>query len=146
MNIGSPLLALILLAGAAVATAEEATLRVEIAGLEDVEGNVIVSVYDNEDDWLGRGSVVTRTVDIASARADGLVVTELSLPTGRYAVSLFYDENGNGELDSNFIGIPREPVALSNNARPRFGPPRYSDAVFALEAAGTIQRITIGSI
>lgn len=146
MNIRSALLALILFAGAAAASAEEATLRVEIVGLENVEGKVIISVYDNEDDWLGKGAVVTETVDIVSARVDGLVVTELNLPTGNYAVSLFYDENDNGQLDSNFIGIPKEPVALSNNARPRFGPPRYRDAVFALEADGAIQRITIESI
>ena len=146
MNIRSALLALILFAGAAAASAEEATLRVEIVGLENVEGKVIISVYDNEDDWLGKGAVVTETVDIVSARVDGLVVTELNLPTGNYAVSLFYDENDNGQLDSNFIGIPKEPVALSNNARPRFGPPRYRVAVFALEADGAIQRITIESI
>ena len=146
MNIRSALLALILFAGAAAASAEEATLRVEIVGLENVEGKVIISVYDNEDDWLGKGAVVTETVDIVSARVDGLVVNELNLPTGNYAVSLFYDENDNGQLDSNFIGIPKEPVALSNNARPRFGPPRYRDAVFALEADGAIQRITIESI
>ena len=67
-------------------------------------------------------------------------------PAGDYAISLYYDENNNGTLDSNFIGIPKEPVALSNNARPKFGPPKYRDAVFALEAGGTTQKITIESI
>ncbi len=145
MKIRSTVLGLMLFATMA-AQAQEATLRVEIAGLAEVQGNVVVSVYDNEDDWLGEGVVVTETVDIATALVDGVVVADITLPAGDYAISLYYDENNNGTLDSNFIGIPKEPVALSNNARPKFGPPKYRDAVFALGAAGTTQKITIESI
>lgn len=131
---------------AGFAYAEDVSLRVEITGLAEVQGTVFVSVYDNEDDWLGEATVVTESVDITSALQEDAVVAELSLPPGDYAVSLFYDENDNGKLDSNFIGIPKEPVALSNNAKPKFGPPKYKDAVFTLGAEGTIQRIAIESI
>ena len=137
---------LLLLSLAGFAQAQEVSLRVEISGLAEVQGTVFVSVYDNEDDWLGEETVVTETVDITTALQENLVVTELSLPPGDYAVSLFYDENDNGKLDSNFIGIPKEPVALSNNAKPKFGPPKYKDAVFTLGAEGVIQRIAIESI
>jgi uncharacterized protein (DUF2141 family) len=34
-----------------------------------------------------------------------------------YAVSVFHDENSNGKLDTNFMGIPREGVGASNGAR-----------------------------
>ncbi len=66
MKIRSTVLGLMLFTSMA-AQAQEATLRVEIAGLAEVQGNVVVSVYDNEDDWLGEGVVVTETVDIATA-------------------------------------------------------------------------------
>lgn len=125
---------------------ETAILRLEITGLEDVEGNVIVSAYDNEDDWLGEGAVLTETIDIAASRIEGVVIAELALPHGHYAVSLFYDANGNAQLDTNFIGIPREPLAISNNVRPRFGPPKYRDAEFAHDADVTVQRIAMTSI
>ena len=59
---------------------------------------------------------------------------------------MFYDANNNGKLDTNFIGIPKEPVALSNNARPKFGPPKYKDAVFAVGAEPVIQRNDIEAI
>jgi uncharacterized protein (DUF2141 family) len=51
---------------------------------------------------------------------------------GTYAVALFHDENGNGKLDTNFIGIPSEGVGVSNNATGSFGPPKWDDAKFAL--------------
>ena len=50
------------------------------------------------------------------------------LEPGDYAITLFQDSNNNKKLDTNFIGIPNEPVALSNNHRPRFGPPKFSKA------------------
>jgi uncharacterized protein (DUF2141 family) len=52
---------------------------------------------------------------------------------GTYAVSAFHDANGNGKLDTNFIGIPKEAVAMSNNPRV-MGPPRFKPSLF--EVAG----------
>lgn len=57
------------------------------------------------------------------------------LPPGRYAVSVYLDENGNHKLDSGFFGIPREPVGASNNPKPRMGPPRFRDCAFELGSA-----------
>mgnify|MGYP002885625679 FL=1 len=37
------------------------------------------------------------------------------IPHGTYAISAFYDENGNGKLDCNFLGIPKEKAGVSNN-------------------------------
>jgi uncharacterized protein (DUF2141 family) len=48
----------------------------------------------------------------------------------RYAVSVFHDENSNGKLDRNLLGIPREGVGASNNAVGHFGPLKFDDAAF----------------
>jgi uncharacterized protein (DUF2141 family) len=42
-------------------------------------------------------------------------VTFSEIPHGTYAISAFYDENGNGKLDCNFLGIPKERAGVSNN-------------------------------
>jgi uncharacterized protein (DUF2141 family) len=52
------------------------------------------------------------------------------LPPGRYAVSLYLDENGNRKLDKNLLGLPREAVGVSNNPRNQFGPPRFNQSAF----------------
>jgi uncharacterized protein (DUF2141 family) len=63
---------------------------------------------------------------------------------GQYAIRLFHDVNGNGELDTNPFGIPIEPFAFSNNARGRFGPAGWADAVFTVNAGENVQTINVG--
>jgi uncharacterized protein (DUF2141 family) len=125
--------------------AEELTgiLIVEISGLKGASGDVYVAVYDSGSTWLGKETVLSKKVAIAEALDGDLVRTELHLPLGTYALSAFYDADDDGELDTNFIGIPREPIAMSNNAEGKFGPPKFEDAAFALGAEPLIQHITI---
>jgi len=42
------------------------------------------------------------------------VCIPIDLPSGEYVISMYQDSNGNGRLDSNFLGIPREPFGFSN--------------------------------
>lgn len=116
-------------------------LTVEITGLKEATGNVYIAVYNSEDTWLEDETVMNKTVVITEARDGDLVRTELELPMGDYALSAFHDQDGDGELDTNMIGIPDEPIAVSNNALGKFGPPKYKDAVFTLGAEPAIQRI-----
>jgi len=58
------------------------------------------------------------------------------VPAGTYALVAFLDDNSNGLLDKNFVGIPREPIAFSNRYRPK-GPPSYQRAQFTLSADET---------
>jgi len=116
-------------------------LTVEISGLKDTTGNVYIAVYDSDSTWLSDTTVLSKKVAISETLDGDLVRTELQLPLGQYALSAFYDKDDDGELDTNFIGMPKEPIALSNNAVAKFGPPKYADAVFTLGAEPMIQRI-----
>jgi uncharacterized protein (DUF2141 family) len=55
------------------------------------------------------------------------------IPPGTYALAVIHDENMNGKLDTNLLGIPREGYGFSNNARVLLGPPSFSDASFAYD-------------
>lgn len=136
---------LVLVVGFQSARAEELTgiLMIEISGLKDASGNVYIAVYDSDSSWLSDEVVLNQKVVIADALDGDLVRTELLLPLGNYALSVFYDQDGDGELKTNFIGMPKEPIALSNNAVAKFGPPKYSDAVFSLGAQPMIQSLSI---
>lgn len=70
--------------------------------------------------------------------ADGRRELQLTgIAPGRYALVVFHDENSNDRLDSNFIGIPREPIGFSNAYRPK-GPPSFARAAFQLDADDTM--------
>lgn len=59
---------------------------------------------------------------------------------GRYAISLFHDENGNGRLDKALM-LPKEGYGFSRDAPVRFGPPRFASAAFTVGAQDAHQSI-----
>jgi uncharacterized protein (DUF2141 family) len=101
------------------------------------QGKIYVWVYDKKDDWLSDRYRTQKFVTVAGNRQGDRVTLDLLLPAGEYALSVFQDVNDNGKLERNFIGMPKEPAGLSNNLRPKFGPPKYKDAVFAV-TVGTL--------
>jgi uncharacterized protein (DUF2141 family) len=119
------------------AVANAATLVVTISNIKTDVGQMNVAVYDNEDDWLGDDVVAGQTLVVAEKMSDGVIVAVVELEPGNYAVSVHHDDNDNGKMDTNFIGIPKEPIGLSNGAVAKFGPPKYKDAVFAIGEDGT---------
>lgn len=113
-------------------------LKVNFDGLSSDKGKLFVAIYNKKEDFLKtefKGEVIA----IKDGKA---TVTFKDLPKGVYAVSSFHDENNNGKLDTNFVGIPKEPNACSNNATGSFGPPKYDDAKFTLETPETTIKIS----
>jgi uncharacterized protein (DUF2141 family) len=52
---------------------------------------------------------------------------------GTYALAVIHDENRNGKLDTNQLGIPREGYGFSNDAKGWLGAPSFSAASFPYE-------------
>ncbi len=103
-------------------------LTVVFLGLESNEGNVFVGLHDKEKDFLKKrcGEAVVKV------EAGKATVFFENLMAGEYAISAFHDENDNKKLDTNFVGIPKEPIGISNNAKGFLGPPKYEDAKFKI--------------
>tara|TARA_B100001057_G_C22661959_1_gene876284 strand:- start:90 stop:536 length:447 start_codon:yes stop_codon:yes gene_type:complete len=99
------------------------------------DGYAMLGIYDKKDNF-GKAKVnekpnadivLTGTVvKITNKKATAII----DIPFGEYAIAGFQDLDGNGVLSGNFLGIPREPVGFSRNAKVRFGPPKWNDAVF----------------
>ena len=61
------------------------------------------------------------------------VVFELdSIPYGDYAISVHHDENDDDKINSNWLGIPKEGLGASNDAKGSFGPPSFEKAKITL--------------
>jgi len=101
-------------------------------------GGVILMLYDSPNAF---GDLRDPVLTVA-AEPDGMnSVSITNIPPGEYALVAYHDENGNGEIDRNFIGIPREPLGFANNYKPK-GPPGYAKASFILPEDG-MQQFTI---
>jgi uncharacterized protein (DUF2141 family) len=117
--------ALLLAAGGASA----ATVEVRVSGVSE-KGSVKVAVCDRE-------RFLKQCAFSASAPAQAGETTVLvkGVPAGTWAVLAYQDENGNGELDRNLIGMPKEAYGFSRDARGKFGPPGFEEA--AIEVGET---------
>lgn len=143
-NIGG----LLFLLTAFLAPAEQAPtptanmIRVEIGGLRNDKGQVMCALFSSARDFPKNGDKA-----IAQAKSEisqGHATCEFSgIAPGRYAVSVFHDENSNGKMDTNFMGIPREGVGASNNARGHLGPPKFEDAAFSYPGGRLDLSITV---
>jgi uncharacterized protein (DUF2141 family) len=119
--------------------ASAADLSVAIEGLRSDRGNVMVAVFDGAASFRKEGQEIAALRLAARAAASRFTLSRL--PDGVYAIVAFHDENGNGKLDTNMLGLPTEGYGFSNDARGTFGPPGFDDAKVTLGDAGA--RITI---
>ena len=108
---------------------QNVTLTVNVTGLKNNKGKVLVGVYNSEANFLKK-VVVGKLVTIINKKVQ--IIFE-NVPVGTYAVSLYHDENENNKLDVNFLGIPKESYGTSNDAKGFMGPPKYNDAKFELK-------------
>ncbi|TAI47354.1 DUF2141 domain-containing protein [Flagellimonas allohymeniacidonis] len=109
----------------------QTTLSVKIHNVASSEGAVNVAVYNSDETFLKFEGVVKS----GSTKAKkGVVTLEIEeIPEGEYALAIFHDENGNNELDTNWLGIPKEKVAFSKSKMKTFGPPKYKECAFLVE-------------
>lgn len=127
-----------------VAMALEAhNLTVVVKNLKNSNGKVQFFLYNKDgtipDKELNR-YYKSKRVSIVNKRAK---VVFRNLPTNRYAVSLFHDENNNYELDKGLM-LPKEGIGLSNfNSVNLFHLPNFKRASFLLDKD---KKITIKAI
>ncbi|KQP13216.1 DUF2141 domain-containing protein [Pseudorhodoferax sp. Leaf267] len=124
-------IALIALCG----SAQAADLTVEVQGARSPQGSVAGALFASAAGWPKPGQAVQGQFLPASDKA---VLLFRNLAPGRYAVSVYHDENGNARLDTNPIGIPTEPYGFSRDAQGRMGPPAFDDAAVEVQADTTV--------
>lgn len=132
-------ISLLALSGLLSPTAQAAELELEVQGLASGTGQVLVAVFGAEG-WL-RKPIAAGRQEAAAQQGGALRIQIKDVPEGMVGVTVIHDQNGNGRLDMNAMGMPMEPTAFSNNAVGQFGPPRFEQAGFELKSPGA--RITI---
>lgn len=129
----------ILCAGSALAAAG-GTITVKISNAAGRTGEVRAVLFRGPAGFpKGLEQAVQRAV--AVWEGDMAVAIFRDVPPGEYAIVTVHDTNQNGKLDTNFIGIPKEPYGFSNEARGRLGPPAFRAAAFSVEGGAKEVRI-----
>ncbi|WP_299434771.1 DUF2141 domain-containing protein [uncultured Maribacter sp.] len=126
----------VLVAAIVVAQEKLTTIEVEIQDIDNSNGQVLVGLYNSEELWLKKKykGAVAKILEGKS------IATFIDIPEGIYAISVFHDEDKDGKLKTNFLGIPSEDTGSSNNAPAMFGPPKWEDAKFEVKE-NTVKQI-----
>ena len=129
MAAGSPLL----FAHSAAAAEDKPTgssVTVVVSALASTKSVVKLYFYNVRDKFLQRGGYAfMRVIQPGGQRQ---VTLPINLPNGEWAVAITQDMNNNDKLDKNFVGIPTEPFAFSNNVRPKLAPPDFNECKFTV--------------
>lgn len=118
------------------------TLTVRISDLESNEGCLRLAVYDRGNFLVKDQEVYTKMFYLEKA-GQNLVVEVRDLTFGDYAVAIFHDINDNGKLDTNFLGIPTEPYAFSNNPGVKWRSPSYEETRFEFSKDQQVIEVTM---
>jgi uncharacterized protein (DUF2141 family) len=113
-------------------------LAINVDNIAASKGNIECYLHNDQDTFPRKFSKAIAS-DKVSASIDGASCNFTNLKAGTYAALIYHDMNSSGSMDKNFIGLPKEPVAVSNNFKPKFGPPKFDNAKFELIEDKVIQ-------
>ena len=116
----------------------QAELQINVKGINTPSGYIMIAVYNSDRTFLTTEVI---TGEKFMVNKSGNMICPVNLELGDYAISIYHDVNGNGELDSSLFKIPKEPTGFSNNVKGVFGPPDYDKVQFSFERDG--QEISI---
>ena len=113
---------------AKVAT-ENVSITVTVPHVNGTEGEVVFALYDSNENFMQRKTLVSKKATIADAESQ--IIFENVKP-GVYAIVCLHDKNSNNIMDFDTNGMPLEDYGSSNNVI-RMGPPNFEDAKFTVE-------------
>lgn len=114
---------------AQVAAEGATSLRLEVSTFRNVKGTLNCRLFKDAASFPdGEGS---RTVRASISGNQGTCAFD-DLQPGIYAVAVVHDENGNGRLDKNFLGLPTEGYGVSNNRTYAASSPKWEESRFTI--------------
>ena len=116
----------------------DSRLKVIVEGLRNDDGHVLAALHDRAEAFPNGGPVRAARVAIVDRHAE--IVFE-DLTPGRYAVGLLHDENDNGEMDKNVLGIPKEGFGISGYERVKLEMPRFDRAAFEFDGGEQVVHV-----
>jgi uncharacterized protein (DUF2141 family) len=112
-----------------------ADLTVKVTGFHNQKGNAIVYLWTAADGFPSKTekASVQKSVPIPG---DSVTVIFNDVAPGTYAVSVTHDENGNGKMDTGFMGKPKEGYGASNNPQNKLSAPSFDQCKFNVDQGG----------
>lgn len=102
----------------------QSRLAIEINEFRNDKGVLMLQLFDENHKVIAQEKVFIKYKKCS--------VNFLDLPSGKYGVRFFHDENLSGKMETNFVGKPIEGYGFSNNVTGKFGPPPFDKWLFVI--------------
>lgn len=112
-------------------TAQADNLSITISNIAAAKGELMIQVVAGESGFKEEEPPVASF--ILPAAEGSVTISTDALGAGEYGIRMFHDKNSNGKMDSNMVGIPKEPYGFSNSAKGSFGPPKWAAVKFTID-------------
>jgi uncharacterized protein (DUF2141 family) len=116
-----------------------ATIVLEVSTFRNSNGFLGCQLYADgagfPDNWPSQQATFHKRVPVTGPTTS---CTYTSLPPGTYAATVIHDENANGKLDTNFLGVPKEAYGVSNNHTHALKRPTWDESKFVVNADSTV--------
>lgn len=108
------------------------TVVLEVSSFKNTRGTLNCRLFTKASDFPDGEGILTVRTPIAGANT---TCTFPNVEPGTYAVAVVHDENSNGKLDKNFVGVPSEGYGVSNNKTYALSAPKWEESVFTITAS-----------
>ena len=112
-----------------------AIVRIDVSTFRTATGALSCRLFTRSADFPDGEGMATQRAAISATQAS---CTFANVAPGTYAVAVVHDENGNGRLDRNVLGIPTEGYGVSNNRTYALSSPRWEESKFTVVAQDTV--------
>jgi uncharacterized protein (DUF2141 family) len=123
----------------AAASATAAQLTVNVRGLRNTDGGVVAYLHASESTFPRKFGQAAKTARRKALDSSAITLRFDDVAPGTYALVVVHDENGNGKLDKNVVGFPKEGIGASNVAK---GRPSWAKAKFEVSEDRSV-RVTM---
>ena len=122
-------------------SAETASVTVVVSSLVSTTAAVRLYFYNTREGFLKSGKWAFSKAVKPEGKSE--FTLPVDLPKGEWAVAITQDLNNNDKIDKNFLGIPTEPYAFSNNIRPTLAAPDFNECKFMVDGPGKVVSIVL---
>lgn len=114
----------------AIAQAQCPGIHVKILNIKNSTGTVACALFESPEGFPTEYLRSATNVMVIKIRKSQARCDFEDIPPGTYAMAVIHDEDMNGKLDANWLGVPTEGYGFSNDATGVLGPPPFSAASF----------------
>jgi uncharacterized protein (DUF2141 family) len=113
MNIKAPILKILMLLIFPAISLNAQNIEVTISGFRTTKGQIVIGVFKDDESFRKEKSFLEKRF-VKNGITDGEMTIQFSLEDGTYGLSILDDENSNGKMEYNMLGIPKEGFGFSD--------------------------------